>query len=63
MRAARRLQRDDNGIFSPRGGDRVYVRLCTLSDTNYYRALYDYYRSEAGYLYALGKNLKDEYGR
>ena len=39
------------------------IALRTLSDTNYYRALYDYYRSEAGYLYALGKNLKDEYGR
>jgi outer membrane protein TolC len=39
------------------------IALRTLSDTNYYRALYDYYRSEAGYLYALGRNLKDEYGR
>ena len=39
------------------------IALRTLSETNYYRALYDYYRSEAGYLYALGKNLRDEYGR
>jgi outer membrane protein TolC len=39
------------------------IALRTLSETNYYRALYDYYRSEAGYLYALGRNLRDEYGR
>jgi outer membrane protein TolC len=39
------------------------IALRTLSETNHYRALYDYYRSEAGCLYALGKNLKDEYGR
>jgi outer membrane protein TolC len=39
------------------------IALRTLSETNYYRALYDYYRSEAGYLYAMGRNLKDEYGR
>jgi outer membrane protein TolC len=39
------------------------IALRTLSETNHYRALYDYYRSEAGYLYALGMNLKDEYGR
>ncbi|OPY73013.1 MAG: Outer membrane efflux protein [Syntrophorhabdus sp. PtaU1.Bin058] len=39
------------------------IALRTLSETNYYRALYDYYRSEAGYLYAMGKNLKEKYGR
>jgi outer membrane protein TolC len=39
------------------------IALRALSETNYYRALYDYYRGEAGYLYALGNNLKDEYER
>ena len=39
------------------------IALRALSETNYHRAVYDYYRSEAGYLYALGENLKDEYGR
>jgi outer membrane protein TolC len=38
------------------------IALLALSETNYYRALYDYYRSEAGYLYAMGKNLGEEYG-
>lgn len=37
------------------------ITLRALSETNYYRALYDSYRSEAGYLYAMGKNLKDVY--
>ena len=39
------------------------IALRALSETNYHRAVYDYYRSEAGYLYALGENLKDEYDR
>lgn len=39
------------------------IALRTLSETNYYRAVYDYYRAEAGYLYALGYNLKEEYER
>jgi hypothetical protein len=47
------------GFFHPGGRPKWRKN----NDTNYYRALYDYYRSEAGYLYALGKNLKDEYGR
>jgi outer membrane protein TolC len=39
------------------------IALRSLSETNYYRAVYDYYRSEVGYLYALGENLKNEYDR
>ncbi len=39
------------------------IALRALSETNYHRAVYDYYRSEAGYLYALGENLKDEYDK
>ena len=39
------------------------IALRTISETNYYRALYDSYRSEAGYLYAMGENLKEVYGR
>ena len=39
------------------------IALRALSETNYWRSLYDYYRSEAGYLYAMGKNLEEEYGR
>jgi outer membrane protein len=37
------------------------IALLTLSRTNYFRALYDYYRSEAGYLYAMGKDLQGVY--
>ena len=37
------------------------ITLRTISETNYYRAVYDSYRSEAGYLYAMGKNLKEVY--
>jgi outer membrane protein TolC len=37
------------------------IALRALSETNYYRALYDRYRSEARYLHALGKNLEEEY--
>jgi outer membrane protein len=37
------------------------IALRALSETNYYRALYDWYRSEARYLYAMGKNLEEEY--
>ncbi|MBP1733053.1 MAG: alkaline protease secretion protein AprF [Deltaproteobacteria bacterium] len=37
------------------------IALLTLAKTNYYRSLYDYYRSEAGYLYAMGKDLKEVY--
>lgn len=39
------------------------IALRTLSETNYYRAVYDYYRAEAGYLHALGYNMKEEYKR
>ena len=38
------------------------IALRTLSETNYHRALYDWYRSEARYLYAMGLNLEEEYG-
>jgi outer membrane protein len=38
------------------------ITLRALSETNYYRALYDWYRSEARYLYGMGKNLEEEYG-
>jgi outer membrane protein len=37
------------------------IALQTLAENNYYRALYDYYRSEAGYTYAIGKELRDLY--
>ncbi len=37
------------------------IALRTIAETNYYRALYDSYRSGAGYLYAMGKNLKEVY--
>ncbi len=37
------------------------IALLSLAKTNYYRSLYDYYRSEAGYMYAVGKDLKDVY--
>ena len=39
------------------------IALRTLSETNYYRALYDSYRSAAGYLYAMGRNLTEVYER
>jgi outer membrane protein TolC len=39
------------------------IALRTLSETNYWRAVYEYCRAEAGYLHALGYNLKEEYGR
>ncbi len=38
------------------------IALRALSETNYYGALYDWYRSEARYLHAMGKNLAEEYG-
>ena len=37
------------------------ITLRALSETNYYRALYDSYRSEAGYLYAMGSELTEVY--
>jgi outer membrane protein TolC len=37
------------------------IALRTLSQTNYYRALYDWYRSEARYLHAMGKSPEEEY--
>jgi outer membrane protein TolC len=37
------------------------IALQALAETNYYRSLYDYYRSEAGYTYAIGKELGDLY--
>ena len=37
------------------------IALQALAETNYYRSLYDYYRSEAGYIYAVGKELREAY--
>lgn len=37
------------------------IALLALAETNYFRALYDYYRSEAGYTYATGKDLANYY--
>jgi outer membrane protein len=37
------------------------IALQALAETNFYRSLYDYYRAEAGYIYASGKELKDAY--
>jgi outer membrane protein len=37
------------------------IALRALSETNYYRALYDWYRSEARYLSTMGKNLEEEF--
>ncbi len=37
------------------------IALQALAETNYYRSLYDYYRSEAGYIYAVGKELTEAY--
>jgi outer membrane protein len=37
------------------------ITLLTVAETNYYRSLYDYYRSEAGFQYATGKDLTEVY--
>ncbi|HVN23725.1 MAG TPA: TolC family protein [Syntrophorhabdales bacterium] len=37
------------------------IALQSLAETNYYKSLYDYYRSEAGYLYAIGRELREAY--
>jgi outer membrane protein len=37
------------------------IALLALAKTNYYRALYDYYRSEAAYMYATGTDLREVY--
>ena len=37
------------------------IALQALAETNYYRSLYDYYRSEAGYIYAIGRELREVY--
>jgi outer membrane protein len=37
------------------------IALRALAETNYCRSLYDYYRSEAGYMYATGKDLREVY--
>jgi outer membrane protein TolC len=37
------------------------IALRALAETNYYRSLYDYYRSEAGYVYAIGRELREAY--
>ncbi len=37
------------------------IALQALAETNYYKARYDYSRSEAGYTYAIGKDLRDLY--
>jgi outer membrane protein TolC len=37
------------------------ITLLTVAQTNYYRALYEFKRSEAGFAYAIGKDLAAEY--
>jgi outer membrane protein len=37
------------------------ITLLTVAETNYYRSLYDYYRSEAGFHYATGRDLLEVY--
>ena len=37
------------------------ITLLTVAETNYYRSLYDYYRSEAGFQYATGRDLMEVY--
>jgi outer membrane protein TolC len=37
------------------------VNLMTVAETNYYRAIYDFRRAEAGYYYATGKDLREVY--
>jgi outer membrane protein TolC len=37
------------------------IALQALAETNYYKSLYDYYRSEAGYIYAIGRELREAY--
>jgi len=37
------------------------VNLMTVAETNYYRAIYDFRRAEAGFYYATGKDLREVY--
>jgi outer membrane protein len=37
------------------------ITLLTGAESNYYRSLYEFYRSEAGLLYAMGKDLLEVY--
>lgn len=37
------------------------IALVTLARTNYFKALYDQHRAEAGYLYAVGRDLREVY--
>lgn len=37
------------------------VTLLSIADTNYYRALYDFRRAEAAFLYSTGKDLSEVY--
>lgn len=37
------------------------ITLLTVAETNYYRSLYDAYRSEAGFIYAMGRDLPEVY--
>ncbi|HDO35969.1 MAG TPA: TolC family protein [Nitrospirae bacterium] len=39
------------------------VALLTTAESNYYRALYDTRRAQAGLLYSMGRNLSASYGR
>jgi len=32
-----------------------------VAETNYYRAIYDFRRAEAGFYYATGKDLREVY--
>jgi outer membrane protein TolC len=37
------------------------ITLLTTSETNYYRAVYEFKRAEAGFMYALGRDLASAY--
>jgi outer membrane protein TolC len=37
------------------------IALQALAETNYFKSLYDYHRSGAGYMYAIGKELTEAY--
>jgi outer membrane protein TolC len=37
------------------------ITLLTTSETNYYRAVYELKRAEAGFMYAVGRDLASAY--
>jgi outer membrane protein len=37
------------------------ITLLTQAETNYYRSLYEFYRSEAGFFHAMGRDLPEVY--